>query len=174
MNEELIIDEKNFSQYFRDCRINRPERGDVMARYVAVAQLVDGQMKKNLVDLLSNKDKAYAATQVMRKLGCATQKDAIRVCREMAEDLNNGLSSEEVEKKIYEYELETFFYTKKEYVPLDDPHWSIISLVNLDTFLDASNQKLSMKMRVMSPEETQELAPIQSDETGAVKDEIQV
>lgn len=152
MTEDLVIDETNFSQYFRDCRISRPEKGDVIARYCAIAEFVDGQMKKDIIDLLLNKDKAFAATQVMRKLGCANQKDAIRICREVAEDLANGMTPEEVEKKVYEYELEVFYYTKKEYVPLGDPHWSVISIANLDTFLDASNQKLTMKAKHIIPE----------------------
>jgi hypothetical protein len=152
MTDEVVIDESNFSQYFRDCRISRPERGDVMARYCAVAEFVDGQMKQDIIDLLLNKDKAFAATQVMRKLGCANQKDAIKICRQVAEDLASGMTPEEVEKKVYEYELEVFYYTKKEYVPLDDPHWSIISIANLDTFLDASNQKITMKAKHIIPE----------------------
>lgn len=152
MTDDIIIDESNFTQYFRDCRISRPEKGDVMARYCAVAEFVDGQMKKDIIDLLMNKDKAFAATQVMRKLGCANQKDAIKICRQVAEDLASGMTPDEVEKKAYEYELEVFYYTKKDYVPLNDPHWSIISIANLDTFLDAANQKVTMKAKHIIPE----------------------
>ena len=52
MTEELIIDDNNFGQYFRDCRISRPERHDVMARYSAIAEFIDGQMKKDIIHLL--------------------------------------------------------------------------------------------------------------------------
>ena len=77
MSDDLVIDESNFTNYFRDCRINRPERHDVMARYSAIAEFLDGQMKKDIIHLLSNHDnKAIAATQVMRKLGCATENEA--------------------------------------------------------------------------------------------------
>ena len=69
MSDEIVIDESNFTQHFRDCRMHRPQRGDVMAKYTAIAEFVDGRMKQDIIDLLVNHEKAYAATQVMRKLG---------------------------------------------------------------------------------------------------------
>lgn len=151
MTEELHIDESNFNDYFRDCRISKPERGDVMACYTAVAEFVDGHMKRDIIDLLANKEKAVAATNVMRKLGCATQRDAYRVCREIAEDLDSGLTADEVEKKSYRYQFEMFFYTKKEYVPIDDPHWSIINIANLDSFLDSQKRKVTISSKIIDP-----------------------
>lgn len=149
---ELVIDETNFKDYFRDVRMNRPERNEIIARYAATAELIGGQLKKDLIDLLRNRDKALAATQVMRKLGCATEKDSIRVCKEICRDLNSGMTAEEVEQKEYKYTIEVFYYTRKEYVPLDDPHWSIISLDNLDEFLDAADQRITMKTKIIEPE----------------------
>ena len=101
MSDELVIDETNFSQYFRDCRTSRPARGDVIARYTGSAEFIDGQMKRDIIDLLHNRDKAMAATQVMRKLGCATQADSIRICKEICKDLATGMSLKEVEQKVY-------------------------------------------------------------------------
>jgi hypothetical protein len=157
MTDELIIDENNFTTYFRDCRISRPERSDVMARYSAIAEFIDGRMKKDIIYLLSSYDnKAIAATQVMRKLGCATEGESIRVCREIAEDLANGMDELEVENKIYKYKMEVFYYTKREYVPVDDPHWTIISIANLDNFLDNSNQLVSIQSKIIEPESSNE------------------
>lgn len=151
MTDDLVIDDKNFSEYFRDCRNNRPERQDVMARYSAIAEFVDGQMKKDIINLLSNYDnKAIAATQVMRKLGCATEQESVRICKEIAEDLASGMTIDDVEKKVYKYKLEAFYYTKKEYVPKDDPHWTIISIANLDTFLDKANNIVSIESKIVS------------------------
>lgn len=158
---ELVIDESNFTEYFKDCRIHRPERGDVMAKYTAIAEFVDGAMKKDVIHLLLNHDKAVAATNVMRKLGCATEKDAVRICREIAEDLANGMTPSEVEKKSYEYQLESFYYTKKEYVPTDDPHWQLINLANLDSFLDEEHT-VQMTARILDKEPSEES---QSNET---------
>jgi len=151
MNDE-IIDENNFEQYFFDVRKHNPKKGQIMARYAAVAEFVDGMMKQNIIDLLK-KDKAIAATQVLRKLGCATEKDSVRVCKEICEDMMSGMSDEEIEQKIYKYTVEVFYYTEQENVPLDDPHWSVISIRNLDEFLDAQNNVLTMKTSVVKNED---------------------
>jgi hypothetical protein len=151
MNEsnELIIDQTNFDQYFRDCRLSRPSRGDVMARFTAMADFVDGRMKKDIIDLLFYKrDKVNAAVQVMIKLGGSTEREALRICKEICLDLANGMNPEEVESKTYTYQMEIFYYTKKEYVPINDPHWSIISIANLDEFLDKSGQRLRMESKL--------------------------
>lgn len=152
LDEEVVIDASNFDSYFFDVRMNKPQRGQVMARYAASAEFVDGRLKKDIIDLIYNKDKAEAATRVMRKLGCATEKDAIRVCKEIAKDLVGGMTVEEVEQKIYKFTIEVFYYTKAEYVPKDDPHWSIISLKNLDEFLDASQKKIRIQTKVVEDE----------------------
>jgi len=152
MSDELVIDEKNFAQYFRDCRISRPDRGDVIARYSAVAEFIDGQMKRDIIDLLHNRDKAFAATQVMRKLGCATQADSVRICKEVCQDLAAGMSLKEVEQKVYTYNIEVFYYTKKEYIPIDDPHWTVIGINNLDEFLDKANQRLKITSKIIEKE----------------------
>ena len=150
MSEELIIDESNFHEYFKDCRRQKPSRGDVMARFIAMAEFIDGQMKKDIIGLLSNRDdKVNAALQVMRKLGGATEKDAIRVCKEICFDLANGMSVLEVESKVYKYQMEVFYYTKREYVPVDDPHWSVIKIANLDEFLDKSGNTLRMESKLI-------------------------
>ena len=153
MTDELIIDENNFSEYFRDCRTSRPSRGDVMARYSAIAEFIDGQMKRDIIYLLSQYDnKVLAAIQVMRKLGCATEADAIRICKEIVEDLSNGMTKEEVEAKTYKYKMEIFYYAEKKYVPENDAHWTIISIANLDTFLDKTNQVVSIKSKIVESE----------------------
>jgi hypothetical protein len=148
MSEELVIDENNFHQYFKDCRRNKPNKGDIMAKFTAMADFIDGQMKKDVIDLLLNKEgKTQAAIQLLRKVACATEKDSIRVCKEICQDLANGINPDEVERKPYKYTMESFYYTKKEYVPVDDPHWSIISLVNLEEFLDKEGNKLRMESK---------------------------
>ena len=151
-NTELVIDQSNFDQYFFDVRTHKPKRGEILARYTASAEFIDGRLKKDVIDLIYNRDKAEAATRVMRKLGFATEREALRVCKELAKDLAHGMTPKEVEEKIYKYQVEVFYYTQKEYVPTDDPHWSIISLTNLDEFLDAAGQKINIKGRVVDQE----------------------
>lgn len=153
-NQELVINEENFHQYFKDCRNNRPNKGEIIAKFTAIASFMDGRMKKDIIDLLYNKeDKVNAAIQVMRKLGCATEKDSIKICKEICKDLFSGMSPSEVESKVYKYQMEIFYYTKKEYVPIDDPHWSVISIANLDEFLDKAGSKLRMESKLNREED---------------------
>ena len=149
---EIVIDDSNFTEYFFDVRKHKPQRGQIMARYAAGAEFIDGRLKKDVVDLIFNKGRPEAATRVMRKLGCATEKDSIRVCREIAQVLVAGMSILEVEQKVYKYTIEVFYYTFKENVPIDDPHWTTISLKNLDEFLDAADNKLRMTSKIVENE----------------------
>ena len=127
---ELIIDATNFEQHFFDARRHTPQRGQVMAAYTAIAEMVDSPEKANLVDLLLKYDnKVEAAIQVMRKLICATDKDSVRVLREIMEDLRDGMTKEEVLAKPYKFTMRMIFYTQRENVPVDDPHWDIIEMI---------------------------------------------
>jgi len=146
VKEETIINESNFNEYFFDVRKHGPKRNQVMARFSAVAEFVDGQMKKDIINLLTKMDSgSHSAVKVMQKLGCATYQDAIDVCLKMAEDLKEGLSKEdlsldevkdEVEKKVYPYHYEQFFYAEEQNVPKDNPHWAIIQIANLEDHLE--------------------------------------
>jgi hypothetical protein len=128
--EDLIIDETNFEEYFHDVRKCRPMQGHIMAKYSAVAELIDGEGKKDILYLLKL-NQAHAASAVMRKMYGAIEPDCYRVCREIVEDLM-VMTEAEVLKKPYKFILEFFYYVKKEYVPKDDPHWQIIDLINFD------------------------------------------
>jgi len=135
MSEELEIDASNFDKHFFDVRRNKPSKGDVIACYRAMAEFVRGNEKKNILDLLIKYEKAEATAQVMRKLLFASEQDAYRVPKEMAEDLINGMSEEEVMDKPYKYTFEAFYYTNPENIPMNDPHWTTISLINPNQFL---------------------------------------
>jgi hypothetical protein len=148
--DDLVIDDSNFGVYFRDVNRHKPERGDVLARFTAVAEFVDGDLKRDLIRLLATTEKAIPATNVMRKLGHATEIDATRVCKELCEDLLAGLTEEEVARKVHEYQIELFYYTKRELVPKGDPHWSTIGIANLDEFLDGAGAKLESNWKFVS------------------------
>ncbi|MEI8270947.1 MAG: hypothetical protein WCG45_06300 [bacterium] len=145
---ELVIDEKNFGEYFKEVNnTNRPQKGEIIARWTGMANLVEGHLKKDLLYLLETTSKAEAATQVLKKLAHATEKDSIRLCKDLCKDLCS-MTKDEVEKKEHSYQVEFFYYTKQEYIPLDDPHWEVISLINLDEFLDIAGQRLQIKMEI--------------------------
>ena len=135
--EELIVTEENFHQHFFDVRQNKPSKGQVIACYSAMADFVRGHEKQNIIDLLvKTSDKMLACGQIMRKLLYASEIDAYRVPRMMAEDLWNGMTVDQVQDKAYRYKVEIYYYTNPKNVPKDDPHWTIIEILNLEEHLE--------------------------------------
>lgn len=154
--EEIEINDDNFSQYFKDVRNSAPERGEVMAQFSASAEFVDGNEKRQIISLLaSTENKMEATAQVMRKLLFASELDSYRVPRMMADDMLSGMSEDEVAGKPYKYTMEMFFYTKPENIPKDDPHWSSISLLNLEEF--AAKKESAIEAKILSEEESKKL-----------------
>lgn len=126
MSDELVIDQSNFHEYFQDIK-TPPQPGQYMARYVARAELCEGEEKAYLIDmLLNNHLGAEMGVQMSQNMFGATEKDAISMCKEIAKDLASGMTKEEVLKKPYSFTFEKFFWTKEEYVPKDNPHWQLI------------------------------------------------
>lgn len=128
--DDLIIDETNFEEYFKDVRKHGPKAGQVMAKFTAIVEFVEGQGKKDVIYLLKI-GKVHQATMVMRKIHGAKEPDCYRVCREICEDLIT-MTEEEVENKAYEYVMELFYYTQKEFVPREDVRWETIKLVSVN------------------------------------------
>jgi hypothetical protein len=120
-----------FVDHFYDVRTNKAQPGQILAKYVAWAEFVDGKEKRDIINLLKI-DKAHQATQVMRKIHCCREPDCYRLLREMCEDLISGMTDEQVEKKAYPFVLEVFFYVERQYVPENDPHWVTIKLMEYD------------------------------------------
>jgi hypothetical protein len=129
--DEIVIDENNFSQYFRDARTSKPESGDILVFYKSGAELMNGELKEQMIyALYHEKIGAQKAIQLFMKLGGATHHESIKVVKAMNDDLMSGMTNEEVLNKSYEFILQLSFYTKKEYVPKNDPHWEVIQLKN--------------------------------------------
>ena len=131
MNE---ITQDNFDQYFFDIRKHLPQKGQVLARYTAMADFIASNEKKNVIDLISTTDKVEAASQVMRKLHFAAEEDSYRVLQQICEDLLNGMTEQEVLEKPYRYKIEVFYYVSPEHVPKDDPHWDSFGLLPSGVF----------------------------------------
>lgn len=127
--EELVIDSSNFDQYFFDARKHKGKKGQVLARFSAVAEFIDGQGKTDIVGLIK-KGKGRQAAEVMKKIHGAKEPDCYRVCRQIAEDLLI-MEEEKVVAKPYEYAVEYLFYTQRDYVP-NNHHWEMISLMEYD------------------------------------------
>ena len=169
MTEELEINDENFSQYFKDVRTSKFEKGDVMAKYTAVAEFVDGGEKRQIISLLTDTENKMEATiQIMRKLLFASELDAYKIPRLMADDLLSGMSLDDCAQTPYKYTLEMFYYTKLELIPKDDPHWCSISIVSTDDLFVKElsiekNKEINKKMKecikssVLSEEENKKL-----------------
>jgi hypothetical protein len=127
--KNLVIDESNFSQYFFDARKCKPKQGQILAKFTAVAQFIEGQGKRDIINLLKQ-DKAYQAVQVMKRIHGAKDPDGYRICREICQDFL-VMELEDVEKKVYEYTVEYLFYTQREYVP-NNQHWETIQVIEYD------------------------------------------
>lgn len=127
----MEITDQNFNEYFFSIKDYKPKKGQVMARWRASADFVDGWVKRNVIELLcTSKAGAETATRVMKKIVMATDKDSVRVLREMAQDLIDGKTLDEVVEKPYKFTIEQFYWTQKEHVP-EDPHWDVISIIDV-------------------------------------------
>lgn len=127
---ELIIDENNFNEYFFDVRMNKPKKGQVLACYEHMAELVDGDLKRDVLNLLLyNDNAAISSPRLLQKLACASYVSSYDVVENMVKDLLEGMKNEDILEKSYPFILQMHFWTKKEYIPDDDPHWSTIQIV---------------------------------------------
>jgi hypothetical protein len=121
-----------FETKFFDIRKHRPKKGQVLARYRATADFVDAWVKRNVITLLSTGEAgAESARAVLRNMCGAIEVDSIKVALEMAKDLRT-MTVEEVAAKDYRMVVEYNYWTEKENIPENDPHWTTINLLNKD------------------------------------------
>jgi hypothetical protein len=134
MSKELIIDENNFSDYFKDVSVkNKPDKGEIMACYVTKAKFGAGDLKSDVIH--SMKENVFSTIKILQKIAKARYLDSLIILKQMLSDKLSGLSDKEIEDKEYEYTAEFFYYTKKEYVPTDDPRWSTLKIHDVDELL---------------------------------------
>ena len=137
---QLVIDENNFSEYFKDISNNKPDKGDTIACYTTKAFLGSGALKKDII--FSMEENIQSSIKILQKLAKSRYIDSINVLKQMISDRLSGMSREEVENKEYEYVAEFFYYVKKEYIPENDPHWSTLKIHNINEFLDKDKNVL--------------------------------
>jgi hypothetical protein len=134
----MEIDKNNFAENFFDIRDHEPREGDCLARFRGIAELLNGFEKKQMIQMLGEPNTHLAICQIMRKLCRSRDPDTFRVPQQMGADLLEGMTEEEVLEKPYEFEIELFYYTKPENVPINN-HWSIIHLMNMEDYLKATH-----------------------------------
>jgi len=140
--DTVEITNENFDQYFRDARTTKAEQGDVLAKFSAVADFVEGQGKKDIIYLLKI-DKAREAAQVMNRIHGAKSPWCYRVPRQIAQDLLT-MDEKDVEKKAYEMVVEFLFWTKKECVPRNDQHWETLDVIQYNAETGEYNVKIEI------------------------------
>lgn len=139
----MTLTENNFTEHFFDVRRQGPRKGQVMARFSAMADLVDDWVKCNMVTLLLKQKKgSESVCKIMANMIGATEKDSIRIPLEMATDLANGMTTQQVLEKPYRFKLEQYYWTTKECVP-DNVHWSVIDILNKEQLDQFSSTKKS-------------------------------
>lgn len=132
MKADPIIDDDNFSEYFKDVSSHKPERGECLAIFRSMAELVNGEIKQDVLQAVTtNMYGGQGAVQTLIKKCNMSYKEALRVCKEICQDRLN-MSDDEVLEKPYKFLFEKQYYTKKEYVPKDSPHWEVVGLRNID------------------------------------------
>jgi len=127
----LTVDEGDFSKFFKEAGRFPPEKGDVLAVFKACAELVDGQVKREVIRSLKEiQGGSRFAVQMLMKQCKMTYREAIKITKEICADLQD-MNDEEVLDKPYNFVYENKYFVKKEFVPTDSPHWEIVSLKNV-------------------------------------------
>ncbi len=125
----IDISSDNFNEHFFNVRHHQPKPGQLMACFRAICELINGAEKQFLIKTLQRPNAAESAANIMSKLFYANKESSWHTPMEMAKDLLDGMSEEEVAQKPYEFVAEFFYYTQRECVPLDDPQWELIELI---------------------------------------------
>lgn len=106
----------------------KPQKGQVLARFRAKADLEGDWVKRNMIDLLTkNLNGSSLALKIATKVLSIKEKSAVALVKEMLSDLSSGMQDDEVMEKKYQVVIEQLYWTNPEYVP-DDPHWDRIDL----------------------------------------------
>jgi hypothetical protein len=146
MIQDLIIDETNFYDHFRPVESGSPKEGEILATFRSMAELQDGEIKRDIVRLLSTETLGpKMAIQLMQKLCHADERWATRLVTQICSDLHYGMKVEDVYTRRYEFMVEMKFYTKRENVPIDNKHWSTIELKN--------NKEIEQNMNIIINDE---------------------
>lgn len=127
MKEEIVIDDKNFSQYFRDIKTSLPTKDDEIVAFRCLAYFCRGELKQQILDFL-----CYEFNSVRKCIGKliknagTTKTEAIKLLHMMCYDMIYTLNPKDVFEKDYPFIFEKIYYAKKEYIPLDDKRWQIL------------------------------------------------
>ncbi len=125
--EELVIDETNFSDYFREITKSMPAHGDALVCFRALAHFCDGPLKQEVINLLRYEfGSVQKCVGRLIRFGGATREQAVKLLLDISKDLMDGMNVNDVLKKEYPFVFEKMYYAKPEHVPVDDKRWQIL------------------------------------------------
>ena len=125
-----MITEDNFTEFFHKAGSNyKPLKGQVLARFCCMADLVDGEIKKSIIDYVAkNSEKHFEmAGRILTRIINCSEKDSERVLNEIKSDLSK-IDIDKVYEKPYRFMLEQLYWTKMEHIPVS-PNWSLVDVV---------------------------------------------
>lgn len=139
---DVEINESNFHEYFSDARTTKPKQGQILAKYVAVADFIEGDHKQHVIDLLK-KGRVTESVQVLTRIHGAKVPWCYKVLRDMCEDLLK-YSTPYVEKNPYEMVVEYLFWANPEHVPKNDQHWQTLNVIEYDSETNEYRSKIEI------------------------------
>ena len=72
--------------------------------------------------------------------------------QEIAQDLKDGKTSQEIREKPYTYKFRAFYYTTEDCMPKNDAHWSYMEIKNLGEHIEKTEHLSggTIKSRIVS------------------------
>lgn len=127
MEDDIIIDEKNFDKYFRNTRNSKKQKSDIVVMFLSSAVFADGKLKEEIIYLLCHEfGSINKCLGKLFKFAYASHVEGMKICKSIINDFANGMTKEDIVRKEYHFFLQMFFYTKEKYVPKNDRRWTVI------------------------------------------------
>ena len=126
----VSIKKQIFEEYpedFRDAKRLRPLKGQVFARFKALAYLGDGPLKRMVLNFLRQENGAQAAISVFSKDAHSSTTESVKLIKEILLDITSGKSEDEIAEKPYEFITDRIFWVYRDKVPVNDPRWETIT-----------------------------------------------
>lgn len=128
MDKDILIDASNFDKYFRNTRISKKKKNDVVVMFYSSATFSKGKLKEEIVNLLSTEfNSVNKCLGKLFKFAYAPYSEGLKICKSIVKDYIDGMSKDDIINKEYPFVLQMFFYTKEKYIPSNDKRWLVVS-----------------------------------------------
>jgi hypothetical protein len=145
----IEINDDNFNEYFFDIKTNKPQKEQIIACFKTCAELIDGFEKKQIIQLLRRTNSSQAIIQIMKNILYANNESCYLVPIQIAKDLIEGKTEEEILEKPYKMILEKYYYVEEQYIP-DSPHWIKIKINNMEQYIEKSGEVIKISSKIIN------------------------